>query len=119
VSRTNLLTIEAHAAFELALGAALIAIPLALGLSPAALIAGMAIGGLLAGVALAGFEPGGRGGLPLSAHAAYDWAFTAALACTALALGIADGARPLIVFLAAAAAELTLRTSTSYSARGA
>jgi hypothetical protein len=119
VSRSNLLTIQAHSGLELAIGAALILLPFALGLSAAAVVLGFALGGLLAGLALAGGEPASRGGLPLLAHSAYDWALGTALLCAGIALGLADGPRPFILFLAAGLAELTLTLSTSYSERRA
>ncbi len=71
--RAGILSIQTHAAFELALRRRTDpAFPYALGLSPAAVMVGIAIGGVLARARLAGSEPGGRGGLALSAHAAYD-----------------------------------------------
>ena len=113
------MTIQTHAGLELALGAALIVLPFALGLSAGALVVGFALGGLIAGLALAGSEPASRGGLPLLAHSAYDLAVATALLCAGVALGLTDGPRPLILFLAAGLAELTLMLSTSYSERRA
>jgi hypothetical protein len=104
-----------HAAIELALGATLIVLPFAVGLSTSAVIFGLLIGALLAGLAISGTDPMSRGGLPLSAHAVYDWAIGTGLICAAIVLGIASGATALIVFLAAGMAELTLTASTSYS----
>jgi hypothetical protein len=104
-----------HAALELGLAAALILLPYAIGLAPAAIAAGIGIGALLAGLAIAGSEPGSRGGLPLSAHAVYDWAAGTGLLCAGIILGFATGPASLILFLAAGAAELTLTASTSYS----
>jgi hypothetical protein len=108
-----------HAAIELALAAALILLPFAVGLEPSAMIAGIAIGSVLAGLAISGSEPGGRGGLPLSAHAAYDLGAAIGLICAAIILGLASGPASLILFLAAGLAELTLTVSTSYSTSGA
>jgi hypothetical protein len=110
------LRIEMHAAFELALAAALILLPYAIGLSTPAVMVGIATGGLLAGLAISGSEPGSRGGLPLSAHAVYDWAAGTGLICTGIVLGFASGPAALILFFAAGAAELALTASTSYSA---
>ncbi len=117
--RATRLDIHSHSALELLLGAALIAVPFALSLAPGALIVAVVCGSVLAGLALAGSESGGRGGLSLSAHATYDWAMATALICSSIALGVASGARPLILFMAAGLAELTLTASTSYSARRA
>jgi hypothetical protein len=80
---------------------------------------GIGIGALLAGLALTGYDPNSRGGLPLSAHAAYDWALTTGLVCAGIVLGLASGLASLIFFLAAGLAEFTLTASTSYSARRA
>jgi hypothetical protein len=98
-------------------GGALIALPFILGFSPAVVMVGIAIGGLLGGLALAGSEPGSRGGLALSAHAAYDYGVTIAILGAAILFGVTEGAGPLLFFLAAGAAELALIASTSYSAR--
>jgi len=119
VRRTRALSIEIHAALELALAAALILLPYALGLSPGSVMVGIGIGALLAGLALTGSDPTSRGGLPLSAHAAYDWAVATGLVCTGIVLGLAAGPVSLIFFLAAGLAEFTLAASTSYSARRA
>jgi hypothetical protein len=119
VRRASRLDIQAHSALELLLGAALLTVPFVLSLSPGALILGVVCGAVLAGLALAGAEPGSRGGLSLSAHATYDWAMATALICSSIALGVASGARSLILFMAAGLAELTLTASTSYSARRA
>ncbi|HEY7633191.1 MAG TPA: hypothetical protein VH817_20980 [Thermoleophilaceae bacterium] len=105
-----------HAALELALAAALMLLPYAIGLSPTAVVVGIGVGALLAGLAIAGSEPGSRGGLPLSAHAVYDWAAGTGLICAGIVLGFASGPAALAVFLAAGLAELTLTASTSYSA---
>ena len=119
VRRSKPLSIEIHAALELALAAALMLVPYAIGLSPGSVMVGIGTGALLAGLAITGADPRGRGGLPLSAHAAYDWAVATALLCAAIALGVTDGPRSFIVFLAAGLAELALTASTSYSERRA
>lgn len=112
--RTKRLTIELHAALELALAAALIGVPYAVGLAPGAIIVGIGIGVLLAGLAISGSDPAGRGGLPLSAHVAYDWAMGTALLCAGVVLGLAVGPTAFIFFLAAGLAEFALTGSTSY-----
>ncbi len=113
--RTKPLTIELHAALELALAAALILVPYAAGLAPAAIMVGIGTGALLAGLAISGSDPTSRGGLPLSAHATYDWAIGTALLCAGIVLGLAVGSHALILFLAAGIAEFALAGSTSYS----
>jgi len=114
VRRTKPLTLELHAALELALAAALILAPYALGLAPGAIMVGVGIGALLAGLAIAGSDPASRGGLPLSAHATYDWAIGTALLCAGIVLGLAIGPGALIFFLAAGLTEFALAGSTSY-----
>jgi hypothetical protein len=104
-----------HSAIELVLAATLILLPSAVGLSASAAIVGFVAGAMLAGLALSGTAPSGRGGLPLSAHAVYDWAMGTGLICTGIVLGFASGPTTLFVFLAAGMAELTLTASTSYS----
>jgi hypothetical protein len=116
VRRGKPLTIESHAALEVALGAALILVPFVIGLPPGAVMVGIAVGAVLAGLAITGFDPHGRGGLPLSAHAAYDWAVATGLVCAGIILGLAGGPASLFVFLAAGLAEFALAASTRYSA---
>lgn len=112
--RTKPLTIEIHAALELALAAALILVPYAVGLAPGSIMVGLAVGGILTGVAISGSDPHGRGGLPVSAHAAYDWGMATGLVCCGIVLGLASGPSALIFFLAAGLAEFTLAAATSY-----
>lgn len=114
--RTKPLNIEIHAALELALAGALIVVPYAMGLPPGSVMVGIGVGAILAGLAISGSDPRGRGGLPLSAHAAYDWAVATGLVCAGIVLGFAGGPASLILFLAAGFAEYTLAASTSYSA---
>jgi membrane-bound metal-dependent hydrolase YbcI (DUF457 family) len=111
------MTIETHAALELGVAGALIALPFILGLSPGVVMVSIALGALLGGLAISGSEPGSRGGLSLSAHAAYDWGIAIALIGSAIVLGFASGPSALLVFLTAGAAELALVASTSYSER--
>lgn len=115
--RSKPFNIEMHAALELVLAGALILLPYVLGLPPGSVMVGIAVGGLLAGLAITGSDPRSRGGLPLSAHAAYDWALATGLVGIAIVLGFASGPASLIFFLAAGLAEFALAASTSYSAR--
>lgn len=112
--RSKRLTIELHGALELALAAALILAPYALGLAPAAIMVGIGVGAVLAGLAISGSDPASRGGLPLSAHVTYDWALGTALLCAGIVLGLAVGPGAFIFFLAAGLIEFTLAGATSY-----
>jgi hypothetical protein len=112
--RRSRLNLEIHAAIELAVAASLILLPYAIGLPPAAIMTGIGIGALLASLAIAGSDPASRGGLPLSAHMAYDWGAATGLLCAGIVLGLAVGPISLIFFVAAGLAELALAASTSY-----
>ena len=104
-----------HAAIELAIAGCLILLPYAAGLSAPAVMVGIAAGGLLAGLAISGSASQGRGTIPLSAHAVYDWAIATGLVCAGIVLGFVSGPAALIIFFAAGAAELALSASTTYS----
>ncbi len=61
------------------IGTALLLVPVAIGLSAAAIAAGVAIGVLTVGLGLAGTAYTGRGTIPVTAHAAYDQGLAAGL----------------------------------------
>jgi hypothetical protein len=106
---------DLHGGLELLVGVALTAIPFVLDVSTAAMVVAVTIGALLVGLALTATEPGGRGSLPLSAHAAYDWGFGVGLVAAGLGFAVVDGYRALVLFLAAGALELVLAASTRYA----
>jgi hypothetical protein len=89
----------------MAAGTALIALPTAFGLDAAAIVTGVVIGVLIVALALAGTETGGRGTLPVAAHAVYDRGIALGLLTVAVVFGIAgDGAAGLLFGLAGAGA---------------
>jgi len=93
------------------------AAPFALALSTAAVAFSVVVGTMLVGLALTTSEPGGRGSLPLSAHAAYDRGFGIGLVAAGLGFGISDSYRAFGFFAAAGALELLLSATTRYAPR--
>ena len=104
-----------HAAFEIVVASALIAVPFAIGLSVDATITAVVLGAVLFGLAITATDHEGRGTLPISAHAAYDSAIALVLIGAAVAFGVA-GQHPALVFLlAAGTAQLVLHAFTRYT----
>jgi hypothetical protein len=100
-----------------ALGAALIFMPLPLGLSSAAAVTGVAVGTLAIALGLAGTAPDGRGTLPLSAQAVYDRGLALGLLVAAVVFGL-NGQDPALAFFGAAGvAALTVALGTGYRER--
>jgi hypothetical protein len=106
------LSLPAHGAVELLVGLALLGLPFALHLGPAALVLGVAGGVLVTGLALAGPDT-----LPLQTHQALDQAVVAALLGATLALAIRADLAGAVLLGTAAAAELALLTATRWSRR--
>ena len=100
-----------------AAGTALIAAPLFLQLSGAAIITGMVVGVLLVALGLAGSDGSGRGTLPLAAQAAYDRGLALGLLAAALVFGLAGQTDALAVFAVAGAGALLVTSITRYSAK--
>jgi hypothetical protein len=112
VGAVRSLSLPIHAALELALGLALLAGSLTLGLEPAGLVAGFSLGALLTGLALAGPDS-----LPLSTHQAFDLAMIAALAGGGVGLGISGDPAAGLLLVVVGGLQLTLLTLTRW-ARG-
>jgi hypothetical protein len=110
---TRSISLPIHAAFELALGLALLAGSFVLGLEPAGLVAAFALGALLTGLALAG--AGGPTSLPLSTHQAFDLAMVAALAGGGLGLGISGDPAAGLLLAVVGGLQLTLLTLTRWA----
>ena len=102
-----------------AAGTGLIAAPLFLQLSAAAIVTGMLVGVLLVALGLAGSDGSGRGTLPLAAQAAYDRGIALGLIAAALIFGLSGQIEALAVFAAAGAAALLVTSITRYSAKPA
>jgi hypothetical protein len=104
-----------HAAIELVTAVALIGVPFAIGLSLDATITAGVLGVVLFGLAVSATDSGGRGTLPISAHAAYDAAVAFALIGAAIVFGTAGEGAALAFLLAAGTAQLVLNSLTRYS----
>jgi len=68
---SRLISLNVHSALEIALGTAIMAAPFVFGLGTAALVTGFVVGVAIMGLGIAS-TGGGRGSIPVSAHAAYD-----------------------------------------------
>ena len=108
MTRGRQLSIDLHSAIELMIGAVLIGVPFVIGLPTAAVAFSIPVGALILGLALTASEPGARGSVPLSAHAAYDRGFGIGLVAAGIAFGLVDGLGSLVFFLIAGALELLL-----------
>ncbi len=115
----RLISFPVHGAVEMLLGFALMAVPVALGLSPAAAVSGVVVGTILVGLSLsstdAGHDP--RGTMTLSAHHAFDYGLATGLLGAAAILGATGDKIAALVFGLAAAAQLALNLTTRYSHR--
>jgi hypothetical protein len=115
MTRSRQLSIDLHSAIELMIGAVLIVVPFVIGLPTAAVAFSIPVGALILGLALTASEPGARGSLPLSAHAAYDRGFGVGLVAAGVAFGLVDGVGSFAFFLIAGALELVLALTTRYT----
>ena len=115
----RLISLPVHGALEMLVGFAVMATPVALGLSPAASVIGVLIGTLIVGLSLTStaVEGEGRGPLPVSTHHAFDYGLATGLLGAALVIGIAGDAVAAASFAFAALAQLALNLTTRYSRR--
>jgi hypothetical protein len=112
----RLISPAARAAFIIAAGIGLIAVPLLLQTSTAAIVTGIALGALAIELGVAGTETEGRGTLPISAQAVYDRGLALGLLLVAVIFGLADEMEALLVFALAGVLALVVTTITRYSA---
>jgi hypothetical protein len=110
--------IQLHAAAEFAFGVLLVAAAFALGLGATAVGIAILSGIVLVTLALGATEPGGRGSIPVTAHATYDWAIGAGMLGAGILFGFAGNLGALGLFLVAGAIELTLASRTRYAGGG-
>jgi hypothetical protein len=115
VTAFRLISLPVHAAFEMALGLSLMALPFVLGLGPAGVVAGVLLGALIVGLAAAGGESEGRGTVPIGAHAVYDLGLGLGLVGGGLLFQTAGDSAAAMVFAAAGAALLALSLITRYT----
>ena len=103
----------------MAVGGALIVVPLAAGLSAAAVVTGLAVGAITMTLGIAGTAHEGRGTLSLSAQAVYDRGLALGLLLAALVFGASGDGAALLLLGAAGLTTLAVTLTTSYSARPA
>jgi hypothetical protein len=115
MTAARLIPLPVRSALELMIGLALIVVPFALGLPPAALVAGVGAGALVAGLALQAADPD-RLTVPVSALRAADHGLAIGLAGAAVLLGTVSQPAA-VLFGAAAVALLVLTLTTRYVAR--
>jgi hypothetical protein len=108
----RLISLPTHGAAEMALGTAVLAAPLLLGLGPAAIVVAFLLGAMLVGVSLAAVADDS---LSIATHSAFDIALVAALAAGALLVGLAGERAAALLLLGAAAVELGLLLTTRWS----
>jgi len=106
--------LSVHAAIEMVAAPAIMAAPLLLGFGEAPAVVAFAIGAVLLGLAVEAAGP--RRGVPLSAHAACDYAIAALAAIAGLVIGVATGEWAAGVFLAGVGVgQVALTASTRFS----
>lgn len=115
--RLTAIPADVHAALELLAAPLLIVAPFALGFSVPAGILSIALGVLLIGLATSAFGgQAGRGVLPLSAHATFDYLIGAITFATGIVAGFAAGDYNAGLFLLGfASAHLALASATRYT----
>jgi hypothetical protein len=111
------ISLPTHGALELAAGLTVAIGPIALGLSPAGVVASVFVGAVMIGLALAASAPRGADALAVAAHATYDKLLVALLAATAAGAAIAGSVPAMAFFAGAAALYALLVTATRYTAR--
>jgi hypothetical protein len=104
-----------RSALMIAAGSALIGLPIALGLSEAAIATSVTVGILAWGLGISGTANEGRGTLSVAAHAAYDRGLALGLFLVAIAFGIADESAAAVFFAASALATFLVSALTRYS----
>jgi hypothetical protein len=113
---SRLLSPALRSGLLVAVGSALVAAPMALGLSAAAIVTGVIAGALATALGLAGTDDQGRGTLSLSAQALYDRGLALGLLVSAIAFGLGGYGNELAFFGGAGVLTLLLASLTRYSA---
>ena len=111
----RLVPLPLHSALEMVAGLALMALPFALGLSTAGMLAGALVGALMVGLALQSLDVGPQAP-SVSAHHAADLGVSVGLAGAAVVFGAAGDATAWL-FAGAALAQLALNLTTRYTLR--
>ena len=108
----RLISLPVHAAFELAAGLALMALPLMLGVSVGGSVAAFIAGAIVVGVALGKAVES----VPVRQQRDTDWGLVFGLLGGALVLAVAGEIVATLVFAGAAFVQLALNVVTRYSA---
>jgi hypothetical protein len=101
----------------IAVGSALMMVPLVAGLTPAVLVTAIAVGAIQIALGIAGTGEGGRGTLPVSAQAVYDRGLAFGLLSVAVLFAATDDRAAAALFGAAGLASLLVTVTTRYSTR--
>jgi hypothetical protein len=109
------ISINAHAALEVAAAPLLIVAPFALGFDYLAGGLSIALGILLIGLATSVYGDTSRGNLPLSAHAGLDYTLAAATIAAGVLAGIAGDYAATIFLAGFGFAHMALTASTRFS----
>ena len=107
---------DTRAGLLVAVGTALLLLPIAIGLSVAAIAAGVMIGVLTVGLGLAGTAPSGRGTIPVSAHMVYDQGLAVGLLLSGGVFLLAGEGTAALVFAATGLIQLLIGGITRYTA---
>jgi hypothetical protein len=107
--------IDVHAALEVLAAPLLIAAPFALGFSDLAGAMSIALGILLIGLATSVYGEGGRGNLPLTAHAGLDYTLAAATIAAGAVAGVGGDYIATVFLVGFGSAHLALTASTRFS----
>jgi hypothetical protein len=115
VTISRLISYPTHGAFEILVGAGIMAVPFVIGLTTPAVITAVVIGAVLFGLGISATDTGERGTLPISAHAAYDAGIALGLTLVGIVFGIAGSGPALAFFVVAGLIELVLASLTRYT----
>jgi hypothetical protein len=109
------ISINVHAALEMAAAPLLIVAPFALGFDYLAGALSIAIGVLLIGLATSVYGDSSRGNLPLSAHAGFDYTLAAVTIAAGVVAAIAGDYIATIFLVGFGSAHMALTASTRFS----
>ena len=113
---SRLLSPDTRSGFLVALGTTLMLVPVALGLTPAAVAAAFVTGVLAVGLGLAGTASSGRGTLPVTVQRSYDQGLAIGLVLTSVLFAAVGDMPALALFAAAGLLSLLITGLTRYSA---
>jgi hypothetical protein len=109
----RLLSLPAHAAAELTLGALTMAAPFLLGFGSAGTVLAFLAGAVAFGLALSAADPS----VSIRAHHTYDQAMAVAMLASAVVLAVLGDAIAVAYFGAAGVVQIALNAATRYSGR--